>query len=141
MNDFDYLSAEEAIIERLTAAVPEFAEVRGEGSLATMKEGALRSPSALIVYAGDDLGDPAGSTSLITQLWIVVIAVKKPGDRTGSGARDKAGALITKTLAALQGFEPGERFTALKRVNGPRPELLPGGTLFIPLTFETQLAV
>lgn len=138
MEPFDYLAPEEALVQRLTTLIPGLEEVRGEGSLVSMKETALASPSALIVYGGDRVEDSDISASaLVHQAWLVVLAVKAPGDRTGVDARNTAGPLLTQILEAVQGFEPGDRFTAFKRINGPRPELLPGGTLFIPLAFET----
>lgn len=140
MESLDYLAPEEALIQLLKSSIPALADVHAEGSLTTMKETALESPSALVVYAGDRLDESDESqASLVHQAWLVVLAVKAPGDRTGADARNMAGPLITQILETVRGFEPGDRFTAFRRINGPRPELLPGGTLFIPLAFETSL--
>lgn len=141
MEHFDYLAPEEALIERLKTHIPDLVDVRGEGSFTTLKETPLESPSALVVYGGDRLtpSDSDDDSALVHQAWLVVLAVRAPGDRTGVEARHIAGPLIPRILSTVQGFEPGERFTKLRRINGPRPELLPGGTLFIPFAFETSL--
>lgn len=140
-DDFDYLAAEGAIVARLQAAVSALEDVRGEASFTALKESALRGISAAVIYAGDRLVEGTQSTALVEQTWCVVLAVKSYGDKTGEKARATAGTVLTQMLKALQGFEPGERFTPLVRVNAPSPEMLPGGTLFLPLAFKTQLAL
>lgn len=137
---FDYLSAEPAIIQRLTRCVPELMEVRSEAEVATLDNGSLKDIAAIVIYGGDQLEkDDSNLLTEAVQTWLVVLSVRQPNDRTGVRTRTVAGPLITKINKALIGYEISPRHMPLKRVTAPRPMQKGGGQLFLPLAYETRV--
>lgn len=141
----DYLAAEGAIIAHLGNTVPELLAVLGAAELSGIQEIAQKTPAAHIIYDGDVLPGGSGSSAnsssaqLVAQRWLVVVAVKNArGANTGAGARSDAGPLISKTIQALNGFQPTTSHRPMRRVQAPRPGYNKGYAYF-PLMFETQL--
>lgn len=138
----NHLALEGLLIERLKSAVPEFRGVLGMADLAAMQESSQVTPSAHVIYQGDTVpsGNSAGqgSAQVVVQTWLVVVAVRSARDtRGGSGAREEAGALMTRVIQALSGWMPGPEFRPMQRVNAPRPGFNAGFGYF-PLAFETR---
>ncbi|MDP2783300.1 MAG: hypothetical protein Q8O38_01710 [Sulfurimicrobium sp.] len=139
---YNHLALEPLLIERLKSAVPEFRDVIGMADLAAMQESSQVTPAAHVIYQGDTLpsGNSAGqgSTQMVVQTWWVVVAVRSARDtRGGSGAREEAGTLLGGVIQALSGWNPGNGFQPLQRVNTIKPGFNAGFGYF-PLAFETR---
>ena len=143
----DYLSAEPAIITRLkdVQLAIGFKSVLGVADLASIEEATQQDPAAHVIYNGDILPGGAGSSAgnssaqVAVQRWLVVIAVRNVRNvKSGSGARAEAGTLISKVIAALNGWAPTASHRPMRRVQAPRPGYNKGFAYF-PLMFETQL--
>ncbi len=139
----NHLAMEALLIERLKTEVPDFLAVLGMADLASMQEAGQPAPAAHVIYQGDSIpgGDSRagnGAAQVVAQTWLVVVAVRNVRDtKGGAAAREDAGPLISKTLAALSGWAaPG--FRPLRRVNAPRPGFNAGYGYF-PLAFEAKL--
>ena len=139
---FNYLSVEDALIERLRSCLPDLADVRSEASLDGVKGAQLPTPSALVLWAGDQvIHDSNPKAQLVAQTWVVCLVVKHSGDRTGAQARDAAGPLITQVIQAVRGWAPFDGADEFRWTEGVQPELVPGGTLYVPLAFRTAFVL
>lgn len=137
----NYLEAEQFIIDRLDglAANPHIlaaTDAPARGKL---------SPALHVLYAGDqipgspDSGTDDGYAQVVTQQWMVIVAVRDVQDmQGGTGVRATAGPLIADVLGRLSGWEPGPGFTPMRRVQAPGPRYVDGFGFF-PLMFVTQL--
>lgn len=143
----DYLAAEALIIARLTAQVPELRAVLGAAELDGLAEAQQQTPNAQVLYEGDALpgaeGSRAGNAAaqVVLQRWLVIVCVRNRRDaKAGAGARQAAGPIVSKVIAALQGHQLSTDFRALRRITPPRSA--PGysaGFAYFPLAFEAQL--
>ena len=139
----DYFGAEQAIVDRLRAALPELKEIYTPFSIADMLEASQASPSAHVIYAGDKPQlDPAGrgSTNMVSQQWLVVLAVRsaKAQLQQTKEIRGQAGILVPKVLGALQGWAPVEWMRPLSRVGGP-PAGYSSSFAYFPFMFEGRI--
>lgn len=139
----DYLALGPLIAQRLrdqVGALQMVVELQAADDLESELRG--RRAAAFVVYDGDRLGDSAGrgQAQTIWQRWLVVLAVRNArGADSGDGVRDAAGPLITRLLAALQGWQPdGTGHRPLARVAAPAPGYSPAFA-FYPLAFESQI--
>lgn len=141
--NFNYLAVEDALIARLKAEVPEFADVRSEASLDGMKGAQLPTPCALVLWSGDSvISNENPSAQMVQQTWMVCIVAKAAGDRTGEITRDIAGPLLTKTILAVRGWSPDPAtFDYFRWAESVQPELVPGGVLYVPLVFQTAFVI
>lgn len=139
----DYLAAEELIITRLGPSGKNVTRhILSATDLAGVDEQKQLTPAVFVLYDGDRLGDSAGRNSgqMIYQKWLLIVAVRNvKGQKTGKGARDEAGPIITKVLDAMLGWSPGTDYQPMQRVVAPRPGYSPGGYAYFPLAFETRV--
>jgi len=138
----DYLAAEELIIARLTERVGSVRAVLSAADLAGVQEAKQTTPALHVVYDGDRLGDSAGRgiANQVYQRWLVITAVRSArGQRTGAGAREAAGPIISAVLQALLGWAPSDEHQPLVRTSAPRPHFSAGGFAYFPLAFETRI--
>jgi hypothetical protein len=141
---FDYLGAEPAIIARLQAKMPSInpKNIRSEADIATLSQGQLGDLGIVVIYGGERIEpDESHLATEAIQTWLVVLSVRQPNDRTGAQTRTVAGPLITEIDRALVGYEVSPFHMPLKRVTAPRPQLQPGGTLWLPLAYQTRVFV
>jgi len=137
----DYLAAEGLIRARLEAGVTG-ARVLAAADLSGIPESAQVTPALHVVYDGDRLGDDGGRHrgQQVYQRWLVVVAVRNAaGQRSGAGARQAAGPLLSAVLSALLGWSPSPDHQPMKRIDAPRPAFTPGGFAYFPLAFETRI--
>jgi hypothetical protein len=96
-----------------------------------------------VIYDGDRLGDSAGrgQAQNVQQRWLVVLAARNATQGDGGAAlQGEAGILLSKLLAALQGWAPSAEHRPLRRVAAPRPGYSPAFA-FYPLAFECQITL
>ena len=138
----NYLAISPLIIARIRAEVPAIVDVLPAQDLATLTESTLRTPSAFVIYDGDNLGDTAGRGQAqgVKQRWLIVLAIRNARQNDGgAGLAADAGPLISDLLTALQGWQPDSTdYRPLTRVAAPRPGYSPAFA-FYPLAFETQI--
>lgn len=143
----NYLALEPLIIARLQSQVTGLRAVLSADDLADLATGVQTTPAAYVLYDGDDVpATPAmragdGARQLITQRWLVVLAVRNA--RGGADAREDAGPLLSQCLTALAGHHlqptpPAHIFRPLKRAQAPRPGYADGFGYF-PLLFTTEV--
>lgn len=139
----NYFEAEDAIVQRLTTAVPEAASVLTPFSIGDMVESSQPSPAIHVIYGGDVVaGNEAGQGTrrTIDQRWLVVIAVRTPRAQLQSTIeiRSLAGLLVPKVLGALQGWAPTAWMRPLGRVGGPAAGYSSSFAYF-PFMFEGRI--
>ena len=141
----DYLSAENLLIARLKAEVPELAGVFSAADLEGVAEAQQVTPAAHVLFYGDrvvESGNGRSSTGdcqLVDQIWYVVLAVRNArAQATGEATRRDAGPLATKILKALQGWQPSPDHSPLKRIHGAGPGHKPG-FLYLPFCVQTRI--
>jgi len=138
----NWLGAGSLIVARLRDKVPALAHVTTLSSLAELESLTVHSPTAFVIWQGDNLGDTSarGYAQMVVQQWMVVIAVRSARDvDTGAGILDLAGVLVTDVLRALMGWQPTPDYRPFVRVQSPAPgyNVVFG---YFPLSFETKLA-
>lgn len=125
----DYFEPEGAIVARIRAAMPQLVSVLTPFDISDMKEASQPSPAVHVVYTGDSVVPPPagavgrGAQSVISQRWLVVLAVRNAKAQLGKTEeiRKVAGPLIPPLLETLQGWAPVEWMRPLSRVGGPPP--------------------
>lgn len=138
----DYLCAEQLIIERLRQQIPDLRAVLAAADLADLTEAQQTTPAVHVIYDGDRLGDSAGrgAGQMVYQRWLTVVTVRSArGQRSGAGAREVAGPIITEVIQSLAGWAPSDAHQPLVRVSAPRPHYSAGGYAYIPLAWETRI--
>lgn len=137
----DYFSAQELILVRLIQQLPEFRLVRGARDLASVRARPGASPSAYVLYNGQEALVGAGREQAVAQQWLVVVVVKNLRDSVGGqGERQEVGPLLIQVCQALLGWKPGEEHGALAMANAPGPTFHEGFG-FYPLMFTTRVIV
>ncbi|GEK71596.1 MULTISPECIES: phage tail terminator protein [Halomonas] len=139
----DYLAAEQAIIDRLTARLPEVA-IQSAPDLAGVVEDRQVTPAVIVLYAGDQVpgGDAVdqGDYHRIRQRWMTVVSVRSArGQRSGEGVREAAGPLLTQVIQALGGWRPAKGLGRMVRESAPRPAFTRGGYGYFPLQWGIDL--
>jgi hypothetical protein len=98
------------------------------------------TPAAHVIYMGDLVGEDDGS--IITQRWVVALAVRSPAGAASADTLAETGAMLYDLHDALLGYEPGPHFSELVRENGGlTPEYSAGGFAYYPMLFTTILAI
>lgn len=143
--DDNYLAAEELILARLSAVLGTDAKALAARDLAGVKESAQITPAVHVILDGDTPKGQAvrGKHCTVEQRWLLVVVTRSARDaRSGAGARDAAGPLITGVLNAMSGWSPPEsRFQPFSRTaTNYRPQYSPGGFFYFPLAFATEFA-
>lgn len=137
----NYLAAEQLIIERLKKEITEFVDVSNWTDYSTIKETAISTPSAYVLYRGDRPLEAGGKGAVqrVDQLWAVVIVVRNVTQkRGGENIRETAGPLMMRTLRALMGWQLADQYRPLERVPAPEPTY--GDFVgYFPLQFTTGL--
>lgn len=140
----DYLAAERGIVTQLQAALDARVRVLTTADLAGVTEAKQFTPAVHVIYAGDSVptGDGArgntGRPQKITQRWQAVVAVRNTAQpRSGAGARDSAGPLLSAVITALAGHVPAAGAGALHRANAVGPAYTPGFAYY-PTEWTTE---
>ncbi len=127
------------ICTRLRAEVPELREAFVLDDLVPGQNEPKQDPAAVVLL--DSLvppgSDPQQSQALAEQGWLVLLAVRsvrKDGDRY----RQLLGPLVTKTVRAMQGWQPPGSNRAFTWRRGPRPDYGKDISYF-PLLFSIQM--
>lgn len=139
------LTAEPLIIARLKAQLPVTvppARVASSASVAGSLDIAQHCPLVL-VHPGrsDSVDQTLDDLILETQVWRIVVVVKNvPDTRTFAADYAAAGALLRSIVIALDGFNIGADFDALKFVARAEPEVGQGFSEFA-LEFKTKFTL
>lgn len=143
------LTAETAIIQRLTDEIAAMnpptsppARVCSSAAIAGQMDLAQFCPLVVVHPARAD-GIERGADDLVTenQVWRIVLATKSiPDTLQLTGDHQAAGVVIKTIVRALEGFEPGDAFNALRYVARLEVELGQGFVEF-PLEFRTRFAL
>lgn len=143
----NYLSAEQPIIDRITALVPGLVGVYHAADLDGVADKKQFAPAVHVLYKGDRVVEGQGGRSTtgerqcVDQFWYVVLAVRNSRQAaTGEPVRLDAGPLLTLILRALQGWAPTVEHSPLKRTSGVDAGFS-AGYLYIPLLFTTRITV
>jgi len=140
----DYLMAGRAIIERLKTSVLELRQVLSLEEIAQLDENAIASPTAYVVYDGDEVLEAdgrarQGASQLVRQRWMVVLAVANARQaRSGDAKHAEAGPLLSLLIAALAGWLTPPFRRPLFRVSAPRVQYGQNVALY-PLMFAGEL--
>jgi hypothetical protein len=140
----NYFEAEDAIVQRLREYVPELKDVLTPFGLADMLESSQASPVAHVVYAGDTLPNSEtgnGSTRVVTQRWLIILAVRTPKAQLQKTTeiRAMAGAIVPKVLGCLQGWAPVSWMRPLGRASGGPPAGYSSSFAYFPFMFEGRI--
>jgi len=112
---YDYFAAQEALVNRLKAQVPELKSAVGAGRGTGTS---LPRPAVAVFHESyEHLGRGTGQ-SLLRQRWRVSLTVDDMNDRDGSRARSEAGPLITQIISALAGWAPGSSHSPMEILDG-----------------------
>ena len=140
----DWLAAEPLIKARLADQVPDVA-VLSVADLAGVVERGQVTPAIHVLYAGDvPLKEAPGTADrsagqITDQRWVVVIATRSAKDMVGgSGARELAGPIIARALAALRGWTPAGFTRPLRRGAG-MPTKYSAGYAYFPFQFLLRI--
>lgn len=138
----NYFAMESEIVDRLRSQVPELVEVYTPFDISDMVELGQVVPAAHVIYRGDTLSDDVGRgrAVMVTQSWLVVLVVQNSASQMQDTTqiRVDAGLIVSKILAALQGWQPESSTRPLKRVNGV-PAGYSAGFSYFPFAFEGEL--
>lgn len=134
----DALWAGPELVVRLADQVPTLRQVLLIDELDMAASTFKQFPAALVLLHRDRLdGDPLRSKTLLTQDWIVALAVKsarQEANRNSAGI----GPLIPQVVRALQGWAPGGQLRRLAWQPGMRPHY--GRDIsYWPLVFSLQV--
>ncbi len=137
----NYLAVEQPTLERLRDAVSSVPprNIMKAADLAGVTVKSQVTPALYLIYAGDQVqpGDDGRSTygdaQVVTQNWIVVVAVKHA--RGGEEAHAEAGEIISEVISALSGWAPLDGYTTFVRTTAPRPGYIKNFAYF-PLQFS-----
>jgi hypothetical protein len=135
----NHLALEPVLIARLLAQVTTLSEVGGAGEFDRMLTDGEPTPSAYVLYAGDQAGGYAGK---YVQHWQVVL-VAKPGLAEAGDSISAAGALLSKINAALfnTGWNPADNARKPERLYGDgEPAIYAGGLVYFTLSFSVELS-
>lgn len=141
---FDYLAAENAIVQRVAEALPGFAVEVALTADNIVAKGRTK-PTALVLFDGDKLLDSLeDGTSLVEQRWGVYLVLRGPKAQRDSGniatGVESDGKALFTLLHALAGFKPGKGLTPLERATGVAADYVDGARLY-GVAFSTQLVV
>lgn len=142
----NYLLAEQPIIDRLLAEVPELRRVSGaldmDTVLASATKGSAETPVAVVAYDGDELGEQTQGAAVMRQRWAVVLIIRAGATESARMAqRGQAGELIAKTLKALLGYRPVAGSRPLALLQPPSPTYFQGGAMAVTIGFALQVPV
>tara|TARA_R110001583_G_scaffold63498_2_gene185819 strand:- start:938 stop:1417 length:480 start_codon:yes stop_codon:yes gene_type:complete len=147
LHEADYLAAEDLMIARLEKALTDIERLKvlSPAELADISQAAQHTPALHVIYAGDRVpggnATDRGNYHVLTQRWLVVVAVRAPQTQSsGRAARGAAGPIISRVIQALSGWRLGVGFGPLVRINAPGPAYRKGGFGYFPLQFETVIA-
>jgi hypothetical protein len=138
----DFLVAENQIIERLRARLPDLHGVHPWSEIeGVLEDSGRRLPAAFVVFGGHRIDDRTGSVSArYAQTWHAILAVPSRNDADGVRARTAAGPWLHDIAAALQDFKPVVGLGRMVATDPPRVVYEPGYALF-PLTFTLALSI
>lgn len=142
--DVDYLAADIPILDKLKTDVSLVPDnyIEPAKDLAGVLESKQHEKALYLVYAGDripggeDARSASGDTQILSQRWMVVVAVR----HAKGGEQDKAtaGKIIMEVIRALSGWSPGDSYQEFIRVQGPPPFYRKTHAHY-PLLFSTNL--
>lgn len=128
------------IRDRLTDQVPELRAVYMADEIDADAKEPPQVPAAVVLL--NDLRpaaiNPQQQVAVVEQDWLVMLAVRslrKDKDRS----RQALGVLVTKTVRAMQGWQPQGTRRTFTWLRGPRPDY-GVNTNFFPLLFSIQVA-
>lgn len=136
-----FLALESALVERLKARLPAGVHVLTAADLEGVTAGVQPTPAVHVVYRGYRVkqGADDGTYARIEQTWFAVVAVRNVQDvRSGLGARDVAGPLMSAVCQALMGWCPDQE--PMRLTTAPLPGFN-GGHLYAPLAFLVDVPV
>jgi hypothetical protein len=123
----------------LQTQVTEFRQVYLADELDLEAKEPPQVPSAVVMLS--DLRpldtSPQQRAGTVEQDWLLMLCVRS-ARRDQDRARQKLGALISKTVRAMQGWAPSDRQRAFEWRRGPRPDYT-ANTSFFPLLFTTMV--
>ncbi len=124
----DWLSAGTLIKSRIAAQVAGLARVDIVSSVSEAAQVVKDDKACFVAWAGDSAFDVAGrgAVAAVNQRWQVIIAVR-PGETPG--------ALLSKIITALSGYELSDSFDGL-RFAGGSAAVYTGDFALYPLNFE-----
>lgn len=133
----NYLAVEPHLINTLEQ-VDGLKEVCSTKDLTEAVERSQKAPCAHVIYYGDRVPDVSngGVQTQVTQIWLVVIAVRQGRDTTA-----EAGTLITSALKQLQKNSFVPNIGALNRINSPARPRYTKGFAYYPLAFSVNFRV
>lgn len=139
----NYFSAEQLIVERLRAEVPELAFVDGSRSVQEVVERAVPTPAALVLFGGDTLNasDSAGwgAIQVVDQRWLLELVIANDwAAESGTGERLEAGYLISKIIKTLAGWRPSQEHEEMRRTQASNP-VYDNGEGYYQLAFLTEV--
>lgn len=111
----DFLAAEGAILARLEEMVPGV-RILSAADLAGIKAGRQVTPAIYLLLDNirPESSAARGRALRIRQRWAVVVTVRNVREiKSGAGARQEAGPMITQCIQALSGWTPAEGHTPL----------------------------
>jgi hypothetical protein len=132
----NHLALEPVLIDRIATQVPGLEEVGGAGRFDQQMLDGEPTPSAYVLYAGDQSGSFTGK---YVQAWQVVLVARPT---LASDSLASAGALLSKIATALffTGWNPADNAKNPQRQYGVAdPVIHAGGLVYITLSFTIEL--
>jgi len=134
----DYFAAEQPIIDRIRARVPELKEVLPAVDTFAVLERGQVTPAAFVLYSGDQVNDDRedGAAQVVVQRWTVVLATRNLADlHGGSDHRNQAGPWMATIAQGLIGWRPANGFGQLRKTSTAVQPYYQKGYAYFPQTF------
>lgn len=106
------------------------------------KAKAQKAPCIFVSYGGEASVERHGKAALITQTWIVLVAVaNEKNNVSGDKANADAGEILGDVIPALIGWIPETGYTPLELVSSPIPHGYDDKFLYYPIAFNTTIRI
>ena len=143
MTPDNFLAMEPLLVEQLKAKLADMLpkiDVLTSVDLNAVAEETQITPAIHVVYADYHVAEAVGSKVYrVEQTWLAVVVTRNMRSlRAGTDAREDAGLIAMRVLAALVGFKPEIATKPMKFIDGPKGGFRVG-CQYLPLAFQAEL--
>ena len=139
----NFLAMEPLLVEQLKAKLADMLpkiDVLTSVDLNAVSEETQVTPAIHVVYADYHVAESKGGKLYrIEQTWLAVVVTRNMRSlRAGTDAREDAGLIAMRVLAALGGFQPTIATKPMALIDGPKGGFRVG-CQYLPLAFQVEL--
>lgn len=145
MTPENFLALEPLLVAQLKAKLADVLpkiHVLTSADLDSVTEQTQLTPAVHVVYADYHVAEERrGQTYRVEQTWLAVVVTRNMRAlQTGADAREDAGLIAMRVLAALGGFQPAIVSHPMVLIDGPKGGFRVGHQ-YLPLAFKAELVV